>query len=66
MKLMKYLGIAGLFSVSAFAADPAWYTDLTTQLGTIQTMVAATLGLVITIALSPLAWNYVRRVINRG
>ncbi len=51
---------------SANAADPAWYTDLTTQLISINNMVVAVLGTVIAIALAPLAWTYVKRVLSRG
>ena len=62
----KVAGLGSLASVGAFAADPQWYTDLTTQLGSVNTMVVATLGLVITIFLAPLAWTFVKRVLSRG
>ena len=66
MKLIKSFGITALASVGAFAADPAWYTDLTTQLTSINTMVVTVLSTVIAIALAPLAWTYVKRVLSRG
>lgn len=62
---MGAVAIVGLSS-NAMAADPAWYTDLTTQLTSINGMVFAVLGSVIAISLAPLAWGYVKKVLNRG
>lgn len=61
---MGALAVAGLSS-NVMAADPAWYTDLTTQLTSIQGMVSAALATVIAIALSPIAWDKVKKVLNR-
>ncbi|MBN1839675.1 MAG: hypothetical protein JW802_06495 [Campylobacterales bacterium] len=66
MKLIKSLGITALVAVGAFAADEPWYTDLTTQLTSIKGMVVTVVGAVIAIALAPLAWRYVQRVLERG
>ncbi|WP_041956865.1 hypothetical protein [Sulfurospirillum arsenophilum] len=71
MKKISTLGL-GLFvglttlASNAMAADPAWFTDLTTQLTGIQVMVLAVLGSVIAISLAPLAWGFVRKVLHRG
>lgn len=62
---MGAVAIVGLSS-NAMAADPAWYTDLNTQLTSINGMVLAVLGSVIAIALAPLAWGFVKKVLNRG
>lgn len=71
MKKFSTLGL-GLFvglttlASNAMAADPAWYTDLITELGSTKTMVFGVLSAVIAISLAPLAWGYVRKVLNRG
>ena len=61
---MGALAIVGLSS-NAMAADPAWYTDTTTQLIAIGVMVGGVLGYVISIDLAPLAWSKVKRILNR-
>ncbi len=57
----------GLAVVSSFALadDPAWYTDLTTQLTTIAGYVVTVLGTVIGIRLAPLAWTHIKSVLYR-
>lgn len=62
---MGAVAIVGLSS-NAMAADPAWFTDLTTQLSGIQIMVLAVLASVISISLAPLAWGFVKKVLHRG
>lgn len=62
---MGFVAVAGLSS-NAMAADPAWFTDTTTQLAAILVMVGTALGAKIAIELVPLAWGFVKRVIGRG
>ncbi len=55
----------GLLSTGAFAADPTWYTELTTQLTTIAGYVVAVLAAVVGIRLAPLAWTHIKSVLYR-
>lgn len=65
--MMKYLFVMLFgFLNFVFAADPAWFTDTTTQLAAILIMVGTALGAKISIELVPLAWGFVKRVIGRG
>lgn len=59
------VAIVGVSS-NAVAADPAWMTTLTTELTGIQAMTVTIIGAIVAIAVVPLAWNYVKRVISRG
>ncbi len=52
-------------STGAFAADPTWYTELTTQLTTIAGYVVAILAAVVGIRLAPLAWTHIKSVLYR-
>lgn len=62
---MGALAVVGLSS-NAMAADPTWLTTLTTELSSIQTMVGTVVGAIVAIAVVPLAWNFVKRVVSRG
>ena len=58
------LGLA-LASTVALAEDPAWYTELNTQLTWIGGAVVSVLGVVVGIRLAPLAWTHIKRVLYR-
>lgn len=62
---MGALAIVGLSS-NAMAADPAWFTDLNTQLAGIAVMAGTVVTAVIAIRLVPLAWEHIKRVVARG
>ncbi|ARU49405.1 hypothetical protein [Sulfurospirillum diekertiae] len=62
---MGALAIVG-FSTNAMAADPAWFTDLNTTLAGILVMVGTVISAVIAIRLAPIAWDHIKRVINRA
>lgn len=57
--------IVGLSS-NAMAADPAWFTDLNTQLGAIAIMAGTVVTAVIAIRLVPLAWVHISKIVSRG
>ena len=63
--LIKVVVVGSILATMSFAADPTWYTDLTTQLTNISTYVLAVLGSIISIRLAPLAWDKIKYVINR-
>lgn len=62
---MGLLAIVGLSS-NVMAADPAYVTDLLTELGAIKVMVGSIIGAVVAIYLVPIAWGFIKRVIGRS
>ena len=54
-----------LASTQALAVDPAWYTELQTQLTWIGASVVTVLGVVVGIRLAPLAWTHIKSVLYR-
>ena len=62
--LVAGVGIA-LGTTNALAVDPAWYTELQTQLTWIGASVVTVLGVVVGIRLAPLAWTHIRSVLYR-
>lgn len=64
LALGLFVGLTTLAS-NAFAADPAWFTDLNTNLAGILVMAGTALTAVISIKLVPLAWGFVKQVLSR-
>lgn len=63
--VMGVLAIIG-FSTNAMAADPAWFTDLNVALAAILVMAGTVISAVIAIHLAPLAWDKIKKILNRG
>ena len=59
------LGLIGL-STNALAADPTWFTDLSTALAAILVMAGTALGGIIAIRLVPMAWEKLKPMVLRG
>lgn len=62
---MGALAIVGLSS-NAMAADPEWFTAVTTELGGIPTMITAILITLVAIFIAPIAWGKIKYVLQRG
>lgn len=60
------LGSLVALSSNVMAADPTWFTDLTTSMTAISVMAGTALAAVITVKLVPLAWRYIAPIIGRG
>lgn len=64
--MTKLLIMLGFASVGAFAADPAWFTDVQTQMGDIAIMVGTAISAIVAVKVAPLVWNYVKPILFRG
>lgn len=55
-----------LFSSGAFAADPTWLTEVTTELSAIPTMIAGIITTGVAIYMAPIAWAKIKHAIGRA
>lgn len=69
----NFVGIAiavsigsALLSTSAFAADPLWLTEVTTQLGAIPVMIGGVIVTGVAIYMAPIAWSKIKHAIGRS
>ena len=62
---MGFVAVAGLSS-NAMAADPAWLTQVTTELGAIPTMIGAIIVTAVSIYMAPIAWSKIKHAIGRS
>ena len=71
MKKFSTLGL-GLFvglttlASNAMAADPAWFTTVTTELGNIPTMIGTVIVAAVGIYMAPIAWSKIKYAIGRA
>lgn len=57
--------VSSLIATGAFAADPTWLTQVTTELGAIPTMIGGIIVTGVSIYMAPIAWSKIKQAIGR-
>lgn len=65
-KVVTGVAVTAFLTSGAFAADPAWLTAVTDELGAIPTMISGIIVTGVAIYMAPIAWGKIKHAIGRA
>jgi len=65
-KVATGVAFIAFLTSGAFAADPAWFTSVTDELGLIPTMIGSVIVTGVAIYMAPIAWSKIKHAIGRA